>query len=660
MQMNGLVLGKYRIEKLVDNGSFASVFRAKEVLTNRTVAIKTLPKSTYPDARIRYLLTELRAMGMHWGHPNIVSMYTVEPGDDEYVAYIVMEYIDGSSLYQLMTEQSLSPHWAINITLDICRGLMAAHEHNIIHRDIKPQNVLLTSDLRAKISDFGVACILETASAYAETVTGTRKYMAPEQYEGNYDYRADLYSTGLILYEMLSGIFPFQGSDHDEIKMQKQCSEPEPSNELPEPLREVLQKALRRSVEKRYQTAADMYNDLDGIRKDWYAEVVQETIENYTDSTLRDTKLAEYRTNLQLSTEVAVNIEQEVLQEKQVAEEKQAQQELEARVDQHYQQAIQHMNTAPEYALMELQQAHRLYVTDIELMQKGDRIFRNLTDTITRPAPPSTAQDLIEQVDKLPANEMLMLKEWLRDRFPPTEMSDLYAPIPLLPTTGTPTDSEQPKSKRTSPEFILRQLHETPRYPYETEAAEIYQLAEAYAKRGKRRKSRSECRRLADFYRNKAKAFVKVEDWERGADCYSRARLVYMTIERFGPARQCAKEAAVYYAKLAEIFERQKQWAEAGKYYSLSAEHYVHCDLYAEADESRSPATVCYFNVAENARFEGNLELAYDYCERTLAIVEEMQRPSKAGTQARKLIAEIEALFRSNQPPNPPQHTLPR
>ena len=173
--MNGLVLGKYRIEKLVDNGSFASVFRAKEVLTNRTVAIKTLPKSTYPDTRIRYLLTELRAMGMHWGHPNIVSMHTVEPGDEEYVAYIVMEYIDGSSLHKLMTGEPPSPHRAINITLDICRGLMAAHERNIVHRDIKPQNILLTSDRRAKISDFGVACFLETASAYAETVTGTPK-----------------------------------------------------------------------------------------------------------------------------------------------------------------------------------------------------------------------------------------------------------------------------------------------------------------------------------------------------------------------------------------------------------------------------------------------------------------------------------------------------
>ena len=659
MQMNGLVLGKYRIEKLIDNGSFASVFRAREVLTNRTVAIKTLPKSTYPDARIRYLLTEFRAMGMHWGHPNIVSMHTVEPGDEEYVAYIVMEYVNGSSLYKLMTVKPPSPTWAINITLDICRGLMAAHERNIVHRDIKPQNILLTSDRRAKISDFGVACILETASAYAETVTGTRKYMAPEQYDGNYDYRADLYSTGLILYEMLNGIFPFQGSDHDEIKMQKQCSEPQFSNELPDALREVLQKALRRNVEKRYQTAADMYHALDCIRKNWYAESVQEAINTYANSTLRDTKLAEYREDLQLSTETAEKIERTIMDERQVTEDRRTRHELEVRVDQHYQRAIEHMNTAPEYVLMEMQQAHRLYLTDIESMTKADRIFRNLAETIKLPAPPSTAQDLIEQVDELPANEVLMLKEWFHDRFPPTESSDLYFSSLPPTTTSPPANLEQPESKKTSPEFILGKLHEMPRYPHENEAAEIYQLAKAYANRGKRRKARSEYRKLAEFYRKTARSFIKSQDWELGADCYSRAWSAYMAIRRSRPARQCAYDAAVYYSKFAEIFEKQQQWAEAGKYYTFSAEHYIHAESPKETDESQSHATVCYFNVAENARNEGNLEYAYDYCERTLAIVDEMQKASKAGTQARKLIEEIEALFTANLQYQPAQHTLP-
>ena len=96
-------------------------------------------------------------MGRNWGHSNIVSIHTVEPGDDEYVAYIVMEYVDGLSLRQLITGTPPRRNLAINIALDICRGLIAAHEQNIIHRDIKPQNILLTSDEIAKISDFGVA-----------------------------------------------------------------------------------------------------------------------------------------------------------------------------------------------------------------------------------------------------------------------------------------------------------------------------------------------------------------------------------------------------------------------------------------------------------------------------------------------------------------------
>ena len=267
MQINGLVLGKYRIEKLINNGSFASVFRAKEEFTNRTVAIKVLPKSIYPSGRMRYLLTELSAMGRNWGHSNIVSIHTVEPGDDEYVAYIVMEYIDGPSLRQLITATPLRRNLAINIALDICRGLIAAHGQNIIHRDIKPQNILLTSDETAKISDFGVARILEASTDYAGTITGTRRYMAPEQYEGSYDYRVDLYSTGLILYEMFMGKFPFRGKTQAEIQVRKQSEEVEFDYKLPEDMRDILQRALHRDAQARYQTASELYNDLDLIRK---------------------------------------------------------------------------------------------------------------------------------------------------------------------------------------------------------------------------------------------------------------------------------------------------------------------------------------------------------------------------------------------------------
>ena len=377
MQIHGLVLGKYRIEKLINNGSFASVFRAKEELTNRTVAIKVLPKSIYPSGRMRYLLTELSAMGRNWGHPNIVSIHTVEPGDDEYVAYIVMEYIDGPSLLQLMTAQPLAPSLAMNISLDICRGLMAAHAQNIIHRDIKPQNILLTSDRIAKISDFGVARILEASTDYAGTITGTRRYMAPEQYEGSYDYRADLYSTGLILYEMFMGKFPFRGKTQDEIQVRKQSEEVEFGHTLSEDIREILQKSLHRDVQARYQTASELYDDLDRIRKDWYADAVQQTLASQSNPAIQCATLSERRKELRLSVEAAEKIELKMFGEQEAALEKQNHLQLETQVNGHYDKAIQFIDvTQSQQALQEMQQAHRLYLSSVQATKKADRIFR--------------------------------------------------------------------------------------------------------------------------------------------------------------------------------------------------------------------------------------------------------------------------------------------
>ena len=293
MQINGLVLGKYRIENLINNGSFASVFRAKEELTNRIVAIKALPKSVYPSGRLRYLLAELRSMTLNWGHENIVSIHTVEPGEDEYNAFIVMEYIDGSTLHERMTAESFSPSRAVNIALDICRGLTAVHAQNIIHRDIKPQNILLTSDGTAKLGDFGVACILEATDDIAATVTGTRKYMAPEQYDGEYDSRVDLYSLGLVLYEMLTGRFPFRGRNHDEIKIKKLDAVIEFDHEVPEELHGFLQKILHRNVNSRYQSATEMYHDLDAIRATWYAKTVREELAQSPNANTSNEKLSE-------------------------------------------------------------------------------------------------------------------------------------------------------------------------------------------------------------------------------------------------------------------------------------------------------------------------------------------------------------------------------
>ena len=651
MQINGLVLGKYRIEKLINNGSFASVFRAKEEFTNRTVAIKVLPKSIYPTGRMRYLLAELSAMGRNWGHSNIVSIHTVEPGDEEYVAYIVMEYVDGPSLRELMTVKRPVSSLAMNIALDICRGLIAAHEQNIIHRDIKPQNILLTSGQIAKISDFGVARILEATTDYAGTIAGTRRYMAPEQYEGNYDYRADLYSIGLILYEMFMGRFPFRGKTQDEIQVRKQSEEIEFGHKLSEDMRKILQKALHRDVQARYQTASELYNDLDRIREQWYADAVRQTVMTQSNPALQQATLSEHRKDLRLSTGAAEKIELEIFGEQKTEAEKQKQLKLEAQVDIHYDQAIHSIDTKqPQQALQEMQQAHRLHLSSAQATKKADRIFRHLSDLMIVPQLPTTAKEVIELIDQLPVDEVSELRRWLDKQFPPDSSSEVPAPVdPTALSTDSSTGSEltlQPFNlQETAPEFVLRKLHEVIQNPYERIAARTRQSAEEYAQEGKSRRSRAEYKKLGEFYRRSAESFIESENWESGADCYARARLAYTAARRYGRARQCAQEAGTYYAVRADFLERQQNWAEAGRLYALSADHYAHTSLWEETDESLSRTTICYFNVAENARAAGDLSLSYNYCDKILTISKRMKRASNAVAGARKLLHEIEDLF---------------
>ena len=149
MDFNEKLQGKYKIERLINKGGFAPVFQATEEFVGRSVAIKMIPKASYPQNRQRYLLTEMQTMGMTWGHPNIVAIHTVEPGDDECFAYIVMEYVDGDNLSHILSNDPLPQFRAVTVALDICRGLMFAHKHSIIHRDIKPQNIMITSDQTA-------------------------------------------------------------------------------------------------------------------------------------------------------------------------------------------------------------------------------------------------------------------------------------------------------------------------------------------------------------------------------------------------------------------------------------------------------------------------------------------------------------------------------
>ena len=651
MQINGLVLGKYRIEKLINNGSFASVFRAKEEFTNRTVAIKVLPKSIYPSGRMRYLLTELSAMGRNWGHSNIVSIHTVEPGDDEYVAYIVMEYVDGPSLRQLITATPLRRNLAVNIALDICRGLIAAHGQNIIHRDIKPQNILLTSDETAKISDFGVARILEASTDYAGTITGTRRYMAPEQYEGSYDYRVDLYSTGLILYEMFMGRFPFRGKTHAEIQVRKQSEDIEFDYKLPEDMREILQRALHRNAQARYQTASELYDDLNHVRKKWYADAARHTITSQSNPAIQGAMLSEHRKDLRVSAEAAEKIEADVSEEQQAKADKQTQLQLETQINLHYDKAIQLIGvTQSQEALQEVQQAHRLYLSSAKATKKADWIFRHLSDLMVPSQPPATATEMIGLIDQLSTDEVAELRAVLNNRLSSSDLTDVASGTGAgtLPTdggTGSDLTFQPLNPQETAPEYVLRKLHEVIQAPHEKLAAQIRQAAEEYAQTGKSRRSRAEYKKLGEYYKTSAENFIGDETWELGADCYARARLAYTASRRYSRARQCAQEAGTYYAMRADALEREHTWADAGRLYALSADNYAHANLWEAANQSLSRTTICYFNVAENARAIGDLSLSYDYCDRILRISKRLQRTTNAEVGARKLLREIENLF---------------
>ena len=652
MQINGLALGKYRIEKLINNGSFASVFRAKEELTSRTVAIKALPKSVYPSGRLRYLMAELSAMTLNWGHKNIVSIHTVEPGNDEYVAYIVMEYIDGPTLYEQMSVESFSAGRAVKIALDICSGLTAVHAQNIIHRDIKPQNILLTSDDTAKLTDFGVACILEATNDIAHTITGTRKYMAPEQYDGEYDYRVDLYSLGLVLYEMLTGCFPFRGKNHDEIKMKKLDARIEFNHEVPDELHGFLQKVLHRNVNSRYQTAAEMYQDLDAIRGAWYTKAVRETLAQSSDANMLESRLSGIRDELRLSRDLAQRIELEIQHKQQIEDRREKGRQLEQETSACYERAINYIHEQnPIHALRELKDAHSLYSTEIGRSNQIERIFQSLADALTITQVPSNAEEIAHLIGQLPASEV----EELRTRFgqqPQLSSTELSPDASVSAGSDMEENSLEPHFvflTNSSPtetllaESVLHSLHEDTKYPHERKAAHICRAAENYT-RQRNKRARSEYKKLAEFYDRTAMDFISSDDWELAAGCYARARLAYVAAKRPGSASAIANKAGECYAKLAETLSRRQLWEEAAAQCVLSADQYKHGESEEAAEEGWSNASIFYLNAAENARSTGDIEHVNGCCQKIFAIAKNIKKPSKAATAARKLMDEIDEL----------------
>ena len=640
MQIDQLILGKYRLLEFLNSGGFSSVFRAREEMTNREVAIKALAKTAYPASRMKFLLTEFQAMSKIWKHPNIVSIHTVEPGEDDYVAWIVMEYVEGKSLHELMQEGALGLTDTLNIGLDICRGLKEAHAHKIMHRDIKPQNILLTPEKEAKVADFSIARIFGETTEFAETMAGTRRYMAPEQYYGSYDYRADLYSTALILYQSVTGRFPFSG-DNKEIDKKKAAGEIEEIDRCPEVLRNFVQKALHRQLSKRHQSATEMYEELDRIRQDEYVKQVSELIDASVNSS--SPKLAEalerYRQMFRLSLADAERMNQNLFFQRRQKEENVKREKQLVQVERHYTLAASYAENR-EYSkvLAELHKASRLCINDHGLTKAVDALFHKLNLINVPLSANPTVEEVVAIIQKLPDDDSTDLRTWLdHQKSVPEEPTDI---TPIQPRIKV-SSSYRRVIEEASPEYLLDQVHSDIQYPHEVEALRIFQQIQIYEQQGRTQQWLALYRKLGKFYQKQAGYFVKDDNLELTANCYTRARFAYTVAEKQRLARRNAKKGAVYYTRLARQFELQRSWESAGKSYILAAYNHGYVDIPSLVEECHRMATVCYFNAAESAHLNNELQTAYDFYMLILAIGEKMSKPTKMVSEAQKLISEI-------------------
>jgi len=262
---------RYEILEVIGTGGMAVVFKAKCHRLNRLVAIKMLKRDLSEDAEFRRRFhDESQAVAM-LSHPNIMAVYDVSRGGD--VDYIVMELIDGITLKQYM-ERRGRLNWpeALHFITQIMRGLSHAHSRGIVHRDIKPQNIMILRDGTVKVTDFGIACLSNGANPSNEPI-GSVHYISPEQAKGDYtDNRSDIYSAGVVLYEMLTSRLPFDGDNPVSIAIQHLNAVPaEPralNPDIPEALEQICLKAMAPDRGRRYSTADEMLADLETFRRD--------------------------------------------------------------------------------------------------------------------------------------------------------------------------------------------------------------------------------------------------------------------------------------------------------------------------------------------------------------------------------------------------------
>ncbi len=268
-----LLGGRYELDGVVGRGGMAEVYRARDIRLDRIVAVKTLREDLARDQTFQARFRREAQSAASLNHPSIVAVY--DTGEDMSgstpVPYIVMEYVDGRTLRELLRDdRRLLPERALEITDGVLRALDYSHRNGIVHRDIKPGNVMLTRAAEVKVMDFGIArAVSDTQATMTQTaqVIGTAQYLSPEQARGErVDARSDLYSTGCLLYELLTGRPPFTGDSPVAIAYQHVRENPIPPSrvdpEIPAWADAIVLKAMAKDPADRYQSAAEMRTDI--------------------------------------------------------------------------------------------------------------------------------------------------------------------------------------------------------------------------------------------------------------------------------------------------------------------------------------------------------------------------------------------------------------
>ena len=269
MNLEGKLLGnRYEIIEKIGSGGMATVYKAKCLVLKRFVAVKVLrDEFTTDEEFIKRFNIEAQAVAS-LTHPNIVSVYDV--GHEGNLYYIVMELVKGKTLKEIIVEDgALGWKWSVKIAMQIASALETAHRNNIIHRDIKPHNIIITEDGVAKVTDFGIAKAVSnsTITAFGTTI-GSVHYFSPEHARGGFtDARSDLYSLGVVMYEMVTGRVPFDSDTPVSVALKHMQEEPiEPIKikpDLPQCVNDIIMKAMRKDANERYQTATEMIKDLE-------------------------------------------------------------------------------------------------------------------------------------------------------------------------------------------------------------------------------------------------------------------------------------------------------------------------------------------------------------------------------------------------------------